>query len=68
MKRNLLVALTCALALAFLGCPPKEQSTGTTSSTDTGAAGGEILVGEYGSLSGNQATFGQSTRSTPRAA
>ncbi len=61
MKRNLLVALTCALALAFLGCPPKETSTGTTSSTDTGAASGEILVGEYGSLTGGQATFGQST-------
>jgi branched-chain amino acid transport system substrate-binding protein len=61
MKRNLLVALTCALALAFLGCPPKTESTGTASSTDTSAAGGEILIGEYGSLSGNQATFGQST-------
>lgn len=59
MKRNLLVALTCALALAFLGCPPKTESTGTTA-TDT-SGGGEILVGEYGSLTGGQATFGQST-------
>jgi len=59
MKRNLLVALTCALALAFLGCPPKTESTGTT--TSSGAEGGEILVGEYGSLTGSEATFGQST-------
>ena len=60
MKRNLLVALTCALALAFLGCPPKTESTGTTASTDTSGSG-EILVGEYGSLTGSEATFGQST-------
>ncbi|PYQ29164.1 MAG: ethanolamine utilization protein EutJ [Acidobacteria bacterium] len=58
MKRNLLVALTCALALAFLGCPPKTESTGTTTSS---GAEGEILVGEYGSLTGGQATFGNST-------
>jgi branched-chain amino acid transport system substrate-binding protein len=57
MKRQFLVALTCALALAFLGCPPKTESTGSTSS----AGDGEILVGEYGSLTGNQATFGTST-------
>jgi branched-chain amino acid transport system substrate-binding protein len=57
MKRNILVALTCALALAFLGCPQKPESTGTS----TAASEGDILVGEYGSLTGNQATFGTST-------
>jgi len=57
MNRKLLVALACTLALAFLGCPPKTESTGTT----TGEAAEEILVGEYGSLTGNQATFGTST-------
>jgi len=58
MKRNYLVALTCAFALAFLGCPPKTESTGTSTAD---AGGGEILVGEYGSLTGSEATFGQST-------
>ena len=57
MNRKLLLALTCALALAFLGCPPKTETA--TSTAD--AAGGEILVGEYGSLTGGQATFGTST-------
>ena len=58
MKRNLLVALTCALALAFLGCPPTTtESTGTSAAATTG----EILVGEYGSMTGGQATFGTST-------
>jgi branched-chain amino acid transport system substrate-binding protein len=57
MKRRFLIALTCALALAFLGCPPKTESTGST----TSAGDGEILVGEYGSLTGSEATFGQST-------
>src|SRR5688572_2412376 len=57
MKRRFLIALTCALALAFLGCPPKTTETGTTAD----AGEGEILVGEYGSLTGSEATFGQST-------
>ena len=57
MKRRFLVALTCVLALAFLGCPPKTTETGTTAD----AGEGEILVGEYGSLTGSEATFGQST-------
>src|SRR5687768_6296450 len=57
MKRRFLIALTCALALAFLGCPPKTTETGATAD----AGEGEILVGEYGSLTGGQATFGQST-------
>jgi len=57
MNRKLLVALACTLALAFLGCPPKTETTGTT----TGGAEGEIVVGEYGSLTGTEATFGQST-------
>jgi branched-chain amino acid transport system substrate-binding protein len=59
MRKNLIILFTAMLSLVFIGCPPKSESTGTT---DTGAAGGgEILVGEYGSLTGPQATFGQST-------
>ena len=57
MRKNLLILTTLILSLAFLGCPPKTETTAGTS-TD---AGGEILVGEYGSMSGPQATFGQST-------
>lgn len=56
MKKTFVIALTCALSLAFLGCPPKPESAGPGASTE-----GEILVGEYGSLTGSEATFGVST-------
>src|SRR5688500_5427719 len=58
MRNKLLIVLTLILSLAFLGCPPKTESTGATGAD---ATGGEILVGEYGSLTGPEATFGQST-------
>ena len=58
MRNKLLIVLTLILSLAFLGCPPKTESTGASGSD---ATGGEILVGEYGSLTGAEATFGQST-------
>ena len=47
-----------ALSLLLAGCPPKNESA---SGGKAGASGGEILVGEFGSLTGPQATFGQST-------
>jgi branched-chain amino acid transport system substrate-binding protein len=56
MRNRLLLLLTLLLSLAFLGCPPKTESSGEGTAT-----GGEIVVGEYGSLTGGQATFGQST-------
>jgi len=58
MKNKSLIISIAIVSLALFGCPPKggEQS-GTAAST----GGGEILVGEYGSLTGPQATFGQST-------
>ncbi len=47
--------LIVAVALLAVGCPPPSETT-------SGASGGnEILVGEYGSLTGPEATFGQST-------
>ena len=54
--RNRWVVLLAAMIVA-LGCQPKsaEKSSGGA------ASGGDILVGEYGSLSGPQATFGTST-------
>lgn len=56
MKKTWLVPAIAILSLAFIGCPPKAE-------TGAAAAGGdgEIVVGEYGSLTGGQATFGQST-------
>src|SRR6266849_5409947 len=60
MRKNTLVAIIAALGLAVMtGCPAKNESTTGTSATTAG--GGEILVGEYGSMTGAQATFGQST-------
>ncbi|MFL6247369.1 MAG: ABC transporter substrate-binding protein, partial [Thermoanaerobaculia bacterium] len=42
------------LVLLFAGCAPQPE-------VSKGAGGGEILVGEYGSMTGPEATFGQST-------
>ncbi len=59
MKKTLTILTTAILSLVLFGCPPKTGETTTAASTtDTG---GDILVGEYGSLTGGQATFGQST-------
>lgn len=55
MKKQWLVVLAAA-SLVLVGCPPKEQGV-----TGTAGGGGEILVGEYGSMTGNQATFGTDT-------
>jgi branched-chain amino acid transport system substrate-binding protein len=57
-KKSLIVFLTAA-SLVLLGCPKKNGESTTTGTA--GAGGAEILVGEYGSLTGPQATFGQST-------
>jgi branched-chain amino acid transport system substrate-binding protein len=58
MKKTSLVILTAILSLVLFGCPPKPNETVTTG---TGGTEGEIVVGEYGSLTGGQATFGTST-------
>src|SRR5688572_15724380 len=53
--RNLWAVVAAVTSLLVMGCPPpSETPTGTSTS-------GEILVGEYGSLTGAEATFGQST-------
>src|SRR5688572_19208459 len=57
--RKYLFLLLAILSLILIGCPPKTETstdTGTTAGTE-----GEILIGEYGSMTGGQATFGQST-------
>jgi branched-chain amino acid transport system substrate-binding protein len=58
MKKRWFMLATAILSLAFIGCPPKPEGNGAAGSTD---AGGEIVIGEYGSLTGTEATFGQST-------
>jgi branched-chain amino acid transport system substrate-binding protein len=57
MKKQWLVLATAILSLGLFGCPPKAtESASTTAGTE-----GEIVIGEYGSLTGSEATFGQST-------
>ncbi|MGN6182255.1 MAG: ABC transporter substrate-binding protein [Thermoanaerobaculia bacterium] len=58
MKKTWIALGTALLSLALIGCPPKTEPSATSSSA---GETGEILVGEYGSLTGGQATFGQST-------
>ena len=58
MKKRFILA-TAILSLSFIGCPPKTENAGGGAGTGGGA--GEIVIGEYGSLTGGQATFGQST-------
>jgi branched-chain amino acid transport system substrate-binding protein len=58
MRKNSLILISIAvLSFGLLGCPPKENG----GNTSTAAGSGDILVGEYGSMTGPQATFGQST-------
>lgn len=57
MKKTWMVLTTAILSLVLFGCPPKTSET----TSGTGGTEGEIVVGEYGSLTGAQATFGQST-------
>src|SRR5438093_3057646 len=58
MTKKWLAIITASLSFALLGCPPKGESGGGNAAS---AGGGDILVGEFGSLTGPQATFGQST-------
>jgi branched-chain amino acid transport system substrate-binding protein len=55
-KSSLVVAL---LSVLFVACPPKPESNGAPGSA--AATTGEILIGEYGSLTGSEASFGQET-------
>jgi branched-chain amino acid transport system substrate-binding protein len=57
MTKKWFAIISAAVLFALLGCQPKSEGGAGNAST----GGGDILVGEYGSLSGPQATFGQST-------
>ena len=58
MKKRWFMLATAILSLGFIGCPPNTENAG---GAGAGGGSGEIVVGEYGSLTGGQATFGQST-------
>ena len=57
MKKMWMVLTTAMLSVVLFGCPPKTSET--ASATD--GTEGEIVIGEYGSLTGAEATFGVST-------
>jgi branched-chain amino acid transport system substrate-binding protein len=57
MKKTWMVLTTALLSVVLFGCPPKTTET----ATGTGGTEGEIVIGEYGSMTGGQATFGVST-------
>lgn len=52
MGKTLLLAVALSMLLPFAGCKDKDNKRG---------AGAEILIGEYGSMTGDTATFGQSS-------
>lgn len=55
MKKTWMMLGTAALSLVLFGCPPKTETAGS------GGTEGEIVIGEYSSLTGSEGTFGQST-------
>lgn len=59
MRTKALILLAAAASMVLFGCAPKSETAG--GGGGNGSTGGDILVGEYGSLTGAQATFGQST-------
>jgi branched-chain amino acid transport system substrate-binding protein len=56
MAKKLLTTAAAVLALALTACTPKGEA-----GSEAQGNGKEILVGEYGSLSGSEGTFGTST-------
>ena len=58
MKKILLSALAIALVSS---CTKKGTDSSSGKSTVQGVVGNEILIGEYGSLTGSEATFGKMT-------
>jgi branched-chain amino acid transport system substrate-binding protein len=55
MAKNVFTIAAAVLALALTACPPKSEA-----GSDAQGNGKEILVGEYGSLSGSEGTLGTS--------
>lgn len=63
VRRSLVLSLTALMMATFAGCTKKgDQADGSARSAGTiGIVGDEILVGQFGSFTGSEATFGQST-------
>src|ERR1041385_365002 len=63
MRKLFSVALVAVVSLALTGCPPKGESgaTSTAAGGGTASTSGDILIGEYSSLTGLQGTVGTST-------
>jgi branched-chain amino acid transport system substrate-binding protein len=59
MTKKWFAVAIATFSLTLAGCPPKGESGSGTAAAGNG--GGEILVGEYGSLTGSEGTFGTST-------
>jgi branched-chain amino acid transport system substrate-binding protein len=53
-------ALVSLVLLGLLGCGGGDKAGGASTPAPTGG-GGTILIGHYGSMTGSEATFGQST-------
>jgi branched-chain amino acid transport system substrate-binding protein len=64
MQKTLGLSFAVGLGLALAatsGCTKKGTQSGTSGTANTVVSGNEILVGEYGSFTGSEATFGIST-------
>ena len=63
LRHFLIGSLLFPLCLTLTGCPGRSGATGGSSAASggTSATGDTIAVGEYGSMTGSEATFGQST-------
>src|SRR3989344_4175966 len=54
-------AALCLTAIGVVGCTKKESTDGTAAEQAANAPSGEIVIGEVGSMTGSEATFGVST-------
>ncbi len=61
MKRLSILVISLCMLLLMLSCEKKDSGTTTTSSNNTTPTN-TIKIGQYGSLTGDTATFGTSTR------
>ena len=57
-KRVLSIALAAIAATTIAGCTKKDKSAESAAPATQGVVGDEIRVGEFGSLTGSEATFG----------
>jgi branched-chain amino acid transport system substrate-binding protein len=56
MRKTATLLITLLLTATFMACPPKNEG-----GSAAGGESGEIVIGEFSSLSGSEATFGDST-------